>query len=61
LTTYSPVFRELLLRQQNGNDSGNKGNSKVTGSSQGGGVVYLDYVSVLEFESLLTFFYERYV
>jgi len=60
LTTYSPVFRELLLRQQNGNDASDKGNSKVTGSSQGGGVVYLDYVSVLEFESLLTFFYESW-
>ncbi|KAI0251871.1 hypothetical protein BJV78DRAFT_1282106 [Lactifluus subvellereus] len=56
LYTYSSVFRDLL-RPQHKNKNSDNGNSK---SPQNGGVIYLDGVTVLEFESLLTFFYESW-
>lgn len=46
--TYSSVFRHILRRQHQNNNGDDA-------------AIYLDGVSVLEFESLLTFFYERYV
>jgi hypothetical protein len=55
LCTYSSVFRDLLRPQHNNSNNGN------TRSPKNGGAIYLDGVTVLEFESLLTFFYERYV
>jgi BTB/POZ domain len=58
LSTYSSVFRDLLLLKRKNN---NANDNRDTKSTQNGGAIYLDNVTVLEFESLLTFFYERYV
>ena len=57
LSTYSSVFRDLLLLKR----KDEKGDNRSTNNTQNGGAIYLDGVTVLEFESLLTFFYERYV
>jgi hypothetical protein len=50
LFTYSSVFRGILRQQRVGDDT-----------NQDGSLIHLTGVSVLEFESLLTFFYEGYV
>ena len=55
LSTYSPVFRDILRRQPSSSDTSDNGNLKDENQH----VIHLDDVSVLEFESLLTFFYER--
>jgi BTB/POZ domain len=55
LFTYSSVFRDIFRQQPS---SGNIGDSDDERAKKEN-VIYLDGVSVLEFDSLLTFFYER--
>jgi hypothetical protein len=55
LVTYSSVFRDLLQRQPGSSNTNDKEKRNETDH-----IIHLDGVTVLEFESLLTFFYEGY-
>lgn len=59
LFTHSPVFRDILQRHQNSSITSD--NKSSDGTCPARDVIRLKGVSVLEFEALLTFFYERYV
>jgi BTB/POZ domain len=54
LVTYSSVFRDLFQRQPSGS-SNTSDNDKPNKNDH---IIHLDGVTVLEFDSLLTFFYE---
>ena len=55
LVTYSSVFRDLFRRQ-----TGNSNSSDNKKPNENDHIIHLDGVTILEFESLLTFFYEGY-
>jgi hypothetical protein len=55
LSTYSSMFRDIFRQQPNSNNIGDSDNERAKKEN----IIYLDGVSVLEFDSLLTFFYER--
>ncbi len=57
LVNYSSVFRGLFRRQPGSSSSNTSDNEKPNENDR---IIYLDGVTVLEFESLLTFFYEGY-
>jgi hypothetical protein len=59
LSTHSPVFRHILRRHQNSSSTSDIKSSDSTCPARR--VIRLKSVSALEFEALLTFFYERYV
>ena len=50
------MFREIFVRHPKGSNTSDDGNPAKNRS-----LIRLHGVSVLEFEALLTFFYERYV
>ena len=49
------MFRDIFRQQPNSNNIGDSDNERAKKEN----LIYLDGVSVLEFDSLLTFFYER--
>ena len=55
LFTYSSVFRKLFRRQPGSNNTNDDEKR-----NENDHIIHLDGVTVLEFESLLTFFYEGY-
>lgn len=58
LFTHSPVFRRILQQPKNHSSTSDNNSSDGTCSAR---AFRLKCVTVLEFEALLTFFYERYV
>ena len=59
LVNYSSVFQDLFRQKPGSNSSSNTGDNEK--SNENDQMIHLDGVTVVEFESLLTFFYEGYV
>lgn len=60
LFAYSSVFRDLLGRQPGSSSSSSNNTGDNEKRDENDHIIHLDGVTVLEFESLLTFFYEGY-